>query len=59
MHEKAHKGIETTRPLKDGVIADFDAAELMIREFIKKFHLKSRIFSIKNGNLYSIRYYRS
>ena len=31
------KGIETTRPLKDGVIADFDAAESMIREFIKKF----------------------
>ena len=36
MHGKAHKGIETTRPLKDGVIADFDAAEHMIREFIKK-----------------------
>ena len=36
MHGKAHKGIETTRPLKDGVIADFDAAESMIREFIKK-----------------------
>ena len=46
MHGKAHKGIETTRPLKDGVIADFDAAESMIREFIKKIPaLKSRIFS--------------
>ena len=46
MHGKAHKGIETTRPLKDGVIADFDAAESMIREFIKKIPaLKRRIFS--------------
>ena len=39
MHGKAHKGIETTRPLKDGVIADFDAAESMIKEFIKKYLL--------------------
>ena len=46
MHGKAHKGIETTRPLKDGVIADFDAAEHMIREFIKKIpSLKKRIFA--------------
>ena len=35
MHGKAHRGIETNRPLKDGVIADFDAAEQMIKEFIK------------------------
>ena len=27
MHEKTHKNIETIRPLKDGVIADFQAAE--------------------------------
>jgi rod shape-determining protein MreB len=27
MHGKAHKGIETLRPLKDGVIADFQASE--------------------------------
>mgnify|MGYP003332219006 CR=1 FL=1 len=40
MHGKAHKGIETSRPLKDGVIADFDAAESMIREFIKKGKIK-------------------
>ena len=38
MHGKAHKGIETNRPLKDGVIADFDAAEQMIKEFIDSFH---------------------
>jgi rod shape-determining protein MreB and related proteins len=35
MHEKTHESIRTVRPLKDGVIADFNAAELMIRELIK------------------------
>jgi rod shape-determining protein MreB len=36
MHEKVHKGIQTVRPLRDGVIADFTVAEHMIRAFIKK-----------------------
>src|ERR1044071_8488573 len=27
MHEKTHENIKTVRPLKDGVIADFRAAE--------------------------------
>jgi rod shape-determining protein MreB len=35
MHEKTHDNIKTIRPLKDGVIADFNAAESMIREMIK------------------------
>ncbi|MFN8437597.1 MAG: rod shape-determining protein [Cytophagales bacterium] len=35
MHEKTHENIKTIRPLKDGVIADFAAAELMIRGMIK------------------------
>jgi len=35
MHEKTHKNIRTVRPLRDGVIADFDAAEHMIRGMIK------------------------
>jgi len=34
MHEKTHAEIETIRPLRDGVIADFAAAEAMIRGFI-------------------------
>src|SRR3954466_13660408 len=34
MHEKTHENIKTVRPLKDGVIADFRAAESMIREMI-------------------------
>ncbi len=35
MHEKTHENIKTIRPLRDGVIADFDAAGDMIKEFIK------------------------
>ncbi|MBD3223491.1 MAG: MreB/Mrl family cell shape determining protein [Caldithrix sp.] len=33
---RTHQEIATIRPLKDGVIADFEATEIMIREFIKK-----------------------
>lgn len=35
MHEKTHSNIRTVRPLRDGVIADFEAAEHMIRGMIK------------------------
>ncbi len=35
MHGKTHETIKTVRPLKDGVIADFKAAEAMIRGMIK------------------------
>lgn len=44
MHEKTHESIRTVRPLKDGVIADFNAAELMIREMIKKIYPKKSLF---------------
>lgn len=33
---KTHKMMEVIRPLRDGVIADFDVAEEMIKQFIKK-----------------------
>lgn len=33
---RTHREIVTVRPLKDGVIADFEANEVMMREFIKK-----------------------
>ena len=36
MQGRTHQDITTIRPLKDGVIADFEATEIMIREFIKK-----------------------
>ena len=35
MHGKTHENIYTIRPLHDGVIADFNAAEKMIRGMIK------------------------
>ena len=34
MHEKTHPDIRTCRPLKDGVIADFNACEQMMRGLI-------------------------
>ncbi len=45
MHEKTHADIRTVRPLKDGVIADFNAAESMIREMIKMIYKKKPLFS--------------
>jgi len=44
MHEKTHADIETIRPLKDGVIADFAAAEAMIRGFIAMIEDTNRWF---------------
>ena len=36
MDGKTHSNIRTIRPLKDGVIADFEATELLLRGLIKK-----------------------
>ena len=46
MHERTHREIETIRPLKDGVIADFEVAEMLIRGLIRKVQ-KSWISSIR------------
>jgi rod shape-determining protein MreB len=45
MHGKTHKLIETIRPLKDGVIADFESAEQMIRGMIKMIHTGNRLIT--------------
>lgn len=45
MHGKTHENIKTIRPLKDGVIADFHAAEEMIRGMIKMIPSKSKLFN--------------
>ena len=45
MHGKTHQGIRTVRPLRDGVIADFNAAELMIRGMIKMINKKRPLFT--------------
>ena len=36
---KTHEGIETIRPLRDGVIADFTAVDEMLQGFIRKVNL--------------------
>jgi rod shape-determining protein MreB len=45
MHGKTHENIKTIRPLRDGVIADFESAEFMIREMIKMIGIKSVLFT--------------
>ncbi|MFP4619677.1 MAG: rod shape-determining protein [Bacteroidales bacterium] len=45
MHGKTHMNIKTVRPLKDGVIADFNAAEQMIRGMIKMVNRKTQFFA--------------
>lgn len=45
MHERTHPNIKTIRPLKDGVIADFNAAEQMIRGFVKMINNKRSFFT--------------
>lgn len=44
MHGKTHEDIKTIRPLRDGVIADFQSAEYMIREMIKMLWTKKPLF---------------
>ena len=43
MHEKTHANLKTIRPLKDGVIADFSAAEMMIKNMVKLVQNSSKI----------------
>ncbi|APG61072.1 MULTISPECIES: rod shape-determining protein [Christiangramia] len=46
MQGKTHENIKTIRPLKDGVIADFDASEKMLTMFIKEIPaLKKKLFT--------------
>lgn len=45
MHGKTHENIKTVRPLRDGVIADFNAAEMMIRGMIKLINTGPKFFT--------------
>ena len=45
MYEKTHNDIKTIRPLRDGVIADFNACEQMMRGLIKMVHTGNRLFT--------------
>lgn len=42
MHEHTNPGVKTVSPLRDGVIADFEAAEMMIKGFIRQSSNKKR-----------------
>ena len=48
MQGKENPKIKTVRPLKDGVIADFDAAEMMIRGFIKQINSTRKSLFLPN-----------
>ena len=45
MYEKTNDKIRVIRPLRDGVIADFNACEQMMRGLIKMVHRGKRLFS--------------
>jgi rod shape-determining protein MreB and related proteins len=45
MHGKTHEDIKTIRPLKDGVIADFKAAEEMLRGMINMISKGKKFFA--------------
>ncbi len=45
MYEKENPNIRTVRPLRDGVIADFNACEQMMRGLIKKVNMGHGLFS--------------
>ena len=45
MYEKAHENIRTCRPLRDGVIADFNACEQMMRGLIKMANSGKHLFT--------------
>ena len=44
MYEKENPNIRTVRPLRDGVIADFNACEQMMRGLIKKVNTGRHFF---------------
>ena len=45
MHEKTNENIKTIRPLQNGVIADFNACEQMMRGLIRMVHTGNRLFT--------------
>jgi len=48
--------IEAIRPMRDGVIADFDMTEKMIRYFIEKAHRRKRLLTSSYHHLCSVRF---
>ena len=50
--------ITAVRPLKDGVIADFEITSDMLKEFIKNGHKLISVFKGESSYLYPVRSYR-
>lgn len=48
MQERTSPGVRTVRPLRDGVIADFNAAEMMIRSFFKQVNKRHKLLFTPN-----------
>jgi len=46
MHGKTHENITTIKPLSDGVIANFDAAEQMIQGMMKMINKRNLLFAL-------------
>ncbi len=51
--------IVAIRPMRDGVISDYDITEKMLKYFIGKACGKKKNICTKGSNMYSIRSYRS
>ncbi len=54
MHEKTNENVKTIRPLRDGVIADFTAAELLIRGLIKMLETSRPLYAPSHRMVVSI-----
>ncbi len=54
---KTPGNITAIRPIKDGVIADFEVTEAMLRYFIKKVHNRRTLVTSKDHHFRSLRYY--
>ena len=48
MMGRQNPDIEVVRPLRDGVIADFDVTEEMLRHFIKKVQRTNSLFGLES-----------
>ena len=61
MYEKENPNIRTVRPLRDGVIADFNACEQMMRGLIEKSKYRTPFLHslFAYGNRSTFRFYRS
>ena len=49
--------IVATRPMRDGVIADFDVTEAMLKHFIHKVHNRRKLVRPQNRHCRSFRHY--